>query len=116
MVNDLELREYFTSPTPTLSGDSDAIQSPTPSELSRLSAESKQSDFWFEDGSVILLAGSVAFKVHRGQLARHSEVFRDLLSLPQPIDEASFEGCPLVELHDSPTDLWYLLRALYDGL
>ncbi|KAL5530738.1 hypothetical protein ACEPAF_6996 [Sanghuangporus sanghuang] len=116
MLDDLVLREPFSSPTPTLSGDSNGIQSPTLSESSRLSAETRQTDFWFEDGSVILLAGTVAFKVHRGQLARHSEVFRDLLSLPQPIDEAIFEGCPLVELHDSPTDLWYLLRALYDGL
>ncbi|KAL5488385.1 hypothetical protein ACEPAI_6493 [Sanghuangporus weigelae] len=116
MLDDLALREPFSSPTPTLSGDNVGGQSPTLSESSRLSAETRQTDFWFEDGSVILLAGTVAFKVHRGQLARHSEVFRDLLSLPQPIDEAIFEGCPLVELHDSPTDLWYLLRALYDGL
>jgi hypothetical protein len=74
------------------------------------------SDFWFVDGNVILISGHVAFKVHRGQLERHSEVFCDLFSLPQPATQELFEGCPCVELHDSPDDILCLLKALYDGL
>jgi hypothetical protein len=35
-------------------------------------------------------------------------------TLPQPVDEQSVEGCPVVELHDSSTDLERLLRVLYD--
>lgn len=75
-----------------------------------------RSDIWFEDGNVILIAKNITFKVHRGQLARHSDIFYDLFSIPQPTDQPIFEGCSMVELHDSPSDLTYLLRALYDGL
>lgn len=75
-----------------------------------------QSDLWFEDGNIILVAGDVAFKVHRGQLERHSEIFRDLFSLPQPLDQPMFQGFPIVQLYDSPSDITFLLRALYDGL
>lgn len=75
-----------------------------------------QSDIWFEDGNVILVAGGIAFKVHRGQLERHSEIFRDLFSLPQPVDQPTFQGSPIVQLYDSPSDITFLLRALYDGL
>ena len=75
----------------------------------------KTTDFWFADGNVILLVADVAFKVHQGQLVRHSEVFCDMFSLPQPASE-TIDGCPWVELHDDPSDVLHLLRALYDGL
>jgi hypothetical protein len=68
-------------------------------------------DFWFSDGNVILTAGSVAFKVHRGQLERHAEIFQTVLSIPQPENADS-----TINLWDSPTDVYHLLRALYDGL
>lgn len=104
------------SPSPTLTESSTEYKSPASSEANGLSTETQRTDFWFDDGSVILLADNVAFKVHRGVLARHSDVFRDMLSIPQPPDEAVFEGCCIVELYDSPADLWYLLKALYDGM
>ncbi|EMD38779.1 hypothetical protein CERSUDRAFT_151409 [Gelatoporia subvermispora B] len=75
-----------------------------------------RSDFWFTDGNIVLIVGHAGFKVHRGQLERHSDVFRDLFSLPQPMDQEMVEGCQCVELYDSPSDMLYLLRALYDGL
>lgn len=76
-----------------------------------------RTDVWFPDGNIILVAGGAAFKVHKGQLERHSEVFQDLFSVPQPQDQVLFDGCPWVELlHDSASDLLHLLRALYDGL
>ncbi|KAF6755745.1 hypothetical protein DFP72DRAFT_807380 [Ephemerocybe angulata] len=76
-----------------------------------------RSDFWFRDGNIVLLAGNAAFKVHRGQLERQSEVFRDLFSLPQPEDAADLiDGCAWVELHDRPADVFHFLRAIYDGL
>jgi hypothetical protein len=68
-------------------------------------------DFWFSDGNVILSAGSFAFKVHRGQLERHAEIFQTMLSIPQPENADS-----TISLCDSPTDVYHLLRALYDGL
>jgi hypothetical protein len=68
-------------------------------------------DFWFSDGNVVLSAGSFAFKVHRGQLERHAEIFQTMLSIPQPENADS-----TINLCDSPTDVYHLLRALYDGL
>ena len=73
-------------------------------------------DFWFSDGNIVLAVDKVLFKVHRGQLERHSEVFQSLFSIPQPQDAPTVEGMPVVELFDSPSDVSYLLKALYDGL
>jgi hypothetical protein len=76
-----------------------------------------RSTIWFDDGNIVLVAASSsAFKVHRGQLERHSEVFRDLFSIPQPKDQVLLDGCFFVDLHDCPSDVFYLLTALYDGL
>ncbi|TCD63217.1 hypothetical protein EIP91_005829 [Steccherinum ochraceum] len=75
-----------------------------------------RTDVWFPDGNVILVAGGAAFKVHKGQLERHSEIFQGLFCVPQPKDQPLFDGCPWVELHDAPSDVLYMLRALYDGL
>lgn len=77
------------------------------------------SSIWFADGNIILVAaGSAAFKVHRGQLRvkRHSEVFHDLFSVPQPSGQSLLDGCFLVDLHGCRSDVFYLLIALYDGL
>ncbi|KAH9935080.1 hypothetical protein B0H21DRAFT_76663 [Amylocystis lapponica] len=75
-----------------------------------------RSDFWFADGNIVLLVGRAAFKVHRGQLERQSDVFRDLFLIPQPPNQETIDGCFWVELHDSASDVLFLLRALYDGL
>ncbi|RDX41004.1 hypothetical protein OH76DRAFT_1459321 [Lentinus brumalis] len=75
----------------------------------------RTTDFWFADGNIILLVQDVAFKVHRGQLVRHSDIFHDMFSLPQPVADM-VDGCPWVQLHDDPGDVLHLLRALYDGL
>lgn len=77
-----------------------------------------KSDFWFHDGNIAIIAGQAAFKVHRGQLERHSEVFLGLFALPQPPmqEQDLVDGCPCVEFHDSPSDVFYFLSALYDGL
>ena len=77
-------------------------------------------DLWFSDGSVVLKAESTLFRVHMSQLARRSQFFQDLFSLPQPTGDAvgfdgTFDGCPLLVLHDSAEDLSNLLKALYDG-
>ena len=75
-----------------------------------------RSDFWFHDGNIVIIAGSAAFKVHRGQLERHSEIFNDLFSIPQPMEQDLIDGCSYVELPDCPSDFFYFLSALYDGL
>ena len=88
------------------------------SRATTISDDIIRSDIWFADGNIVLVARGIAFKVHRGQLQRHSEVFRDLFSMPQPAaqDQAMIDDCEWVELYDAPTDVLHLLSALYDGL
>lgn len=81
---------------------------------------SRHPDLWFSDGSVVLKAESTSFRVHTSQLMRRSAFFRDLFSLPRPGKDAveldgTYDGCPLLVLHDSAEDLSNLLKALYDG-
>ncbi|KIY47469.1 hypothetical protein FISHEDRAFT_45129 [Fistulina hepatica ATCC 64428] len=72
-------------------------------------------EFWFEDGSIVLLVEDVLFRVHRTTLARHSQVFATTFCLPQPADEPSFDGCPLINLPSDSNLHWqYLLTVLYD--
>jgi hypothetical protein len=100
--------------------DTDYSPSPTPQSFTstRPSPASWQPspDLWFDDGNIVVICASSAFKVHRGHLARHSEVFQSLFSIPQPCDAERFEGCDCVVFHDSALDMLYFLRALYDGL
>ncbi|KZT12074.1 uncharacterized protein LAESUDRAFT_808972 [Laetiporus sulphureus 93-53] len=75
---------------------------------------------WFEDGNIVLLAdqSTVAFKVHRGVLSRHSEIFQSMFQLPPPSQSEYIEtvdGCQLVRMYDLPADLSNLIKALYDG-
>ena len=90
---------------------------------------SESTSLWFADGNLILVAepSGVRFKVHRGMLERHSEVFRDLFSLAipdtkpviKPGSDAQSDdepGCVSVQVYDRSRDWTCLLRALYDGL
>ena len=70
----------------------------------------RDAQFWYEDGTVILVAHDVEFRVYKGVLVQHSLFFRDMFSLPQPPDAAS-EPCPTVHLFDSPEDIRYMLQA-----
>ncbi|KAJ6519009.1 hypothetical protein C8R45DRAFT_885247 [Mycena sanguinolenta] len=73
-----------------------------------------RSEVWISDGNVVLQAENTQFRVHLGVLARHSAVFRDMQGLAQTTDERSVEGCPIIQLSDDPTDVEYLLNALYN--
>ncbi|KAJ7502969.1 hypothetical protein B0H11DRAFT_2274387 [Mycena galericulata] len=72
-----------------------------------------RSDIWHSDGSVVLQAGDTQFRVHWSILALNSSFFRSLQGLPQPPGQASIDGCPLILLSDSFSDVEHLLRALY---
>ncbi|EIW56929.1 uncharacterized protein TRAVEDRAFT_49740 [Trametes versicolor FP-101664 SS1] len=79
-------------------------------------ARKRDEEFWYPDGSIILVAGDIEFRVYKGILAKHSPVFEDMFSLPQPSDPTSSassaqEVCPVVHLSDSPEDLRHVLRA-----
>ncbi|KAF8178636.1 hypothetical protein K438DRAFT_1844146 [Mycena galopus ATCC 62051] len=73
-----------------------------------------RSDIWYKDGSVVLQTENTQFRVHWSIISRHSSFFRDLEDLPQPPNQSTVDGCPVVELHDSGEDVEYLLNALYD--
>jgi hypothetical protein len=74
-----------------------------------------RSSFWFDDGSIVIQAELTQFRVHRTMLSRHSQVFRDMFSVPQPVDpKDNIEGCPIVHLSESAQDVTHLLSALYD--
>jgi len=84
-------------------------------------------DPWFEDGNIILLVEDndqhvlKAFKVHRGVLARQSEVFEAMFDIPQPTTASvdpieHIDGCPVVRMYDLPNELSDLIKALYDGV
>ena len=76
----------------------------------------RSADLYLDDGNIVLVAGNIAFRVHRSQLARHSEVFRDMLAIPSQPDGAEVsDGCPVVRLTDTPSDVLQLLLALYDN-
>ncbi|KAF8968277.1 hypothetical protein BDZ97DRAFT_1655140 [Flammula alnicola] len=90
--------------TDSLDGDlQDEVASPTRSD-----------NFWIFDGNVILQAQETQFRIHRGVISRHSRVFEDMFSVPQPIDEPLIEGCPVIHLTDAPDDWHNLLTLLYD--
>ncbi|EPT05797.1 hypothetical protein FOMPIDRAFT_1057394 [Fomitopsis schrenkii] len=73
--------------------------------------------FWFEDGSVVLIAQNIGFRVYRELLTLRSEVFRDLFGLPQPQSEESqlVCGCPLIHVSDTSIAFKELLRSLLLG-
>ena len=88
-----------------------------------------RSDIWFSDGNIALVAGSAAFKVHRGQLERHSEVFKDMFPVGGCIGPSRqgtsvcdedivneegnkiVDGCPMVGIYDCPSDVYHLLES-----
>jgi len=71
---------------------------------------------WFTDGNVVLEAEETQFRVHRGILALHSTVFKDMFEMPQPSEEPTVEGCPVVQLSDTAADVERLLNAVYNCL
>ncbi len=75
----------------------------------------RDGEFWYEDGTIILVARTVQFRVYKGVLADLSSVFADMFSLPQPTSSllAGPADCPFVHLEDSPEDLRHILRALF---
>ena len=71
---------------------------------------------WYDDGNIVLIAGSTAFKLYKGILASVSPVFKDMFAFPQnPTDCEIYDGCPVFHMPDIAQDLRPLLKALHDG-
>lgn len=75
-------------------------------------------DLWFEDGNLVVAAPDLTFRLHRGILARHSDIFKDMFQLlSQSEQNTAVHGCPVVQLHhDRGSDLVMLFTLLYDGI
>ncbi|TDL18485.1 hypothetical protein BD410DRAFT_793190 [Rickenella mellea] len=81
--------------------------------------KSQHPNLWFDDGSVVLSSEQTLFRVHRSVLSFNSTIFRDMFSLPPGEDagedpEDTWEGLPLVKMHDDDEDIANFLTALYD--
>ncbi|KAJ7509818.1 hypothetical protein B0H11DRAFT_2168900 [Mycena galericulata] len=62
-------------------------------------------EFWFHDCSIVLLVGSLMFRVrHQTVLSTLSEVFAG---------QELIDGCHVVQLHDHPPDFVDLLKGIY---
>ena len=77
-------------------------------------------EFWFSDGTVILVAKNVEFRFYRALLADRSPVFNAKFADQHPTRDVQFNGqhsfsCPIVHLTDSPEDLRHILRAYVSG-
>ncbi|RDX55570.1 hypothetical protein OH76DRAFT_1428616 [Lentinus brumalis] len=75
----------------------------------------KHCDFYFDDGNVIIRVEDTQYKLHRSLLERHSPVFRELFTVPQPHDssEGVSEDNPIVLFGIQATNFTRLLRLLY---
>ncbi|KAK7062388.1 BTB domain-containing protein [Favolaschia claudopus] len=77
-------------------------------------------DLWFPDASLILRAENSLFRVHSSILAARSSVFRDMITFPQPRQPEGGEadmvdGCIVVRLHDSATEVEVFFKAIFDS-
>ncbi|KAJ7782676.1 hypothetical protein B0H16DRAFT_1493957 [Mycena metata] len=72
-----------------------------------------RSSIWYKDGSIVLQAQNTQFRVYWGLLSQNSSFLRDLEDLPQPPDQPTVDGCPVIELPDDAIDVEFVLKALY---
>ncbi|KAG5350367.1 hypothetical protein C0989_011323 [Termitomyces sp. Mn162] len=74
-----------------------------------------RSDYWYDDGSVIIIVEETAFRVHKSILSQHSDVFADLFTIPEPAarESESLEGCSVVHLQDDLHDFTQVIKAIY---
>jgi len=77
-----------------------------------------RSEYWLDDGNIVLQAENVQFRVHRSVLARQSGVFKDMFGMPQPLqsEEPTVDGCPVVCLSDAADDVEAVLAIFYDNV
>lgn len=55
----------------------------------------RRSEFWYEDGNVIIQIEDKHFKLYRGQLSGLSTFFADLLQDDGKPVRSNIDGCPL---------------------
>nr|GAT55223.1 predicted protein [Mycena chlorophos] len=73
----------------------------------------KARGLYWEDCGLVIRAENTLYRVSRELLSAHSPVFRDMFLLPMPVDAETYEGCPLVHLPDSASDVSNFFSALF---
>ena len=66
---------------------------------------------WYDDGNVIVVAGSVTYRVHKSVLSKNSTVLRALVATAEI---AAGKNCVKVLLDDDPVSVEHLLYSLYN--
>ncbi len=101
-----------TSPLPV----SSSPNSPNNSPVSR--TRRRDEELWYPDGSIVLIAREIEFRLYQGPLMEHSRVFQDMLTMPQPPptdtqpdSPATSAACVTIHVDDSPEDLRHFLRV-----
>ncbi|KAF8962974.1 hypothetical protein BDZ97DRAFT_1662232 [Flammula alnicola] len=106
------------------SSSSSCTNSPLPSTsaavlqlsiLSKHKSFTRDEEYYFEDGSCVLLVDDVLFNVHRSILSKDSSSFGTMFSLPQGDNEAEgrSDDNPIVLRGDTPDEFRHFLWALY---
>ncbi|KAJ6596319.1 hypothetical protein DFH09DRAFT_1134619 [Mycena vulgaris] len=94
------------------------LQSPTKRPRNEVEdAVVRKSRIWYSDGSVILQAEAMQFRVHASLLSAGSTVFKDMFEIARgPANsDSQVDGCPLVHLFDDKArDVELALDALCD--
>lgn len=75
--------------------------------------QQNNTQFWFIDGDFILEVEEQLFRIH-SNIMQQSDIFGDMLALPQPQNGECIDGCPTVKLADSAKDWVVALKWLYD--
>ncbi|CAA7261832.1 unnamed protein product [Cyclocybe aegerita] len=90
----------------------------TVSSTESASGITRSTNFWLDDGNIILQAENTQFRVHKSMLARQSSIFKDMFSIPQPSEplDPVVEGCPVVTLSDKASDVDCILSIFYDNV
>ncbi|KAF8517281.1 hypothetical protein BU17DRAFT_49985 [Hysterangium stoloniferum] len=70
-------------------------------------------ELYMPDGTMVLCAQDVVFRVYPGLLAKHSDVFNGMTSLSDHLPSVveTYDGQPLVRLPDKAEDLAHFLEA-----
>lgn len=95
--------------------DSAHLISPTKLRARRQSHPHRHEKLWFSDGSVVLVADGMSFKLHAGILEHHSVVFKNILSHSRRASQEILDGCRVLYVTDDGFSLGELLLILYDG-
>ncbi|KAH8089863.1 hypothetical protein BXZ70DRAFT_1067466 [Cristinia sonorae] len=106
--------------TTSSQSDADVTRPRSESSLTSLSPQTAfqfqpSAEVWYNDGTIILVAGDTGFRVYAGILSEQSPVFSELLSeIPGHTPQnATFDGSPLLWLPDHPKEMQYLLKAIH---